>query len=85
MDDYFIPKGSRVVLSREGLGRNLKVWDDPCKFKPERHLEGCKEGEEVVLTEPELQFISFSRGRRGCSRVVLGSSMTTMLFARFLG
>ncbi|GMI69161.1 cytochrome p450 79a2 [Hibiscus trionum] len=84
--DYFIPKGSYVVVSREGLGRNPKVWDDPFEFKPERHLQGqgCNEGKEVVLAEPELRFISFSRGRRGCPGVVLGSSMTTMLFARLL-
>ncbi|GMI69163.1 cytochrome P450, family 79, subfamily B, polypeptide 2 [Hibiscus trionum] len=84
--DYFIPKGSYVVVSREALGRNPKVWDDPFEFKPERHLQGqgCNEGKEVVLAEPELRFISFSRGRRGCPGVVLGSSMTTMLFARLL-
>ncbi|XP_039020515.1 phenylalanine N-monooxygenase CYP79D16-like [Hibiscus syriacus] len=81
---YFIPKGSHVVLSREGLGRNPKVWDNPSEFKPERHLQGCNEGEEVVLAEPELRLLSFSRGRRGCPGVVLGSSMTTMLFARLL-
>ncbi|MBA0605582.1 hypothetical protein Godav_018144 [Gossypium davidsonii] len=82
--DYFIPKGSHVILSRVGLGRNPKVWDEPCKFKPERHLQDCNKGEEVVLDEPELRFLSFSRGRRGCPGVVLGSSMTTMLFARLL-
>ncbi|KAK8674308.1 hypothetical protein V6N13_112601 [Hibiscus sabdariffa] len=82
--DYFIPKGSYVVLSREGLGRNAKVWDDPCEFKPERHLQGCNEDKEVVLAEPELRFLSFSRGRRGCPGLMLGSSMTTMLFARLL-
>ncbi|KAJ6878364.1 phenylalanine N-monooxygenase CYP79D16-like [Populus alba x Populus x berolinensis] len=36
--NYFIPKGSYVLLSRLGLGRNPKVWDEPLKFKPERHL-----------------------------------------------
>ncbi|KAK9013284.1 hypothetical protein V6N11_041298 [Hibiscus sabdariffa] len=82
--DYFIPKGSYVVLSREGLGQNPKIWDNPYEFKPEHHLQGCKEGEEVVLTESELRFVSFSRGRRGCPGVVLGSSRTTMLFARLL-
>ncbi|KAK8674311.1 hypothetical protein V6N13_112604 [Hibiscus sabdariffa] len=50
----------------------------------ERHLQHCKEGEEVVFTEPELRFVSFSRGRRRCPGVVLGSSMTIMLFARLL-
>ncbi|GLT76447.1 hypothetical protein SLA2020_481040 [Shorea laevis] len=79
---YFIPKGSRVLLSRIALGRNPKSWDEPLKYKPERHLNN--DGSEVVLTEPELRFISFSAGRRGCPGVALGTSMTVMLFARLL-
>ncbi|KAL5757136.1 hypothetical protein ACOSQ2_021882 [Xanthoceras sorbifolium] len=81
--NYFIPKGSHVLLSRLGLGRNSKAWpDEPLKFKPERHLKG--DGSEVVLTENDLRFISFSTGRRGCPGVTLGTSMTVMLFARLL-
>lgn len=79
--NYCIPKGSYVLLSRLGLGRNPKVWDEPLKFKPERHLN---EMEKVVLTENNLRFISFSTGKRGCIGVTLGTSMTTMLFARLL-
>ncbi|KAJ4958823.1 hypothetical protein NE237_025934 [Protea cynaroides] len=79
---YFIPKGSHVLLSRIGLGRNPKVWDDPLKFKPERHLKDPSV--EVELVEPELRFISFSTGRRGCMGAVLGSAMTVMLLARLL-
>ncbi|XP_022746611.1 phenylalanine N-monooxygenase-like [Durio zibethinus] len=80
---YFIPKGSHVLLSRAGLGRNPKVWDEPLEFKPERHL---KDGlsDKVDLTEPELRFISFSTGRRGCIGVALGTEMTAMLFARLI-
>uniref|UniRef100_M1ALH2 N-hydroxylating cytochrome P450 CYP79D1 n=1 Tax=Solanum tuberosum TaxID=4113 RepID=M1ALH2_SOLTU len=48
-EKYFIPKGSIVLLSRLGLGRNSRVWEDPLKFKPERHL-GMEDGGEVVLT-----------------------------------
>lgn len=81
VDNYYIPKGSHVLLSRQGLGRNPNVWDEPLKFKPERHL---KEGCEVVLTEPDLHFISFSTGRRGCMAHALGTSMTVMLFARLI-
>ena len=48
--NYFIPKGSHVLLSRLGLGRNPKAWpDETLKFKPERHLK--EDGSEVVLTE----------------------------------
>jgi phenylalanine N-monooxygenase len=85
---YFIPKGSHVLLSRYGLGRNPRVWEEPLKFKPERHLVN-KNGssidrEEVNLTENELRFISFSTGRRGCMGVQLGTSMNVMLLARLL-
>ncbi|KAF9670956.1 hypothetical protein SADUNF_Sadunf13G0123000 [Salix dunnii] len=79
--NYFIPKGSYVLLSRLGLGRNPKVWDEPLKFKPERHLN---EMDKVVLTENNLRFISFATGKRGCIGVTLGTSMTIMLFARLL-
>ncbi|GLT61736.1 hypothetical protein SLA2020_344200 [Shorea laevis] len=79
---YFIPKGSRVLLSRKALGRNPNVWEEPLKFKPERHLNN--NGAKVELKESELRFISFSTGRRGCPGVTLGTSITVMLFARLL-
>ncbi|XP_075082059.1 isoleucine N-monooxygenase 2-like [Nicotiana tabacum] len=80
--EYFIPKGSVVLLSRLGLGRNPRVWDDPMKFKPERHIS--EEGGDVVFTDSELRLLSFSIGRRGCPGVNLGSTITTMLLARLL-
>jgi cytochrome P450 len=79
---YFIPKGSHVLLSRLGLGRNPKIWEEPLKFKPERHFND--KASEVVLTEPDLRFISFSSGRRGCIASSLGTTMTVMLVARLL-
>ena len=79
---YFIPKGSHVLLSRPGLGRNPRVWEEPLKFKPERHLKD--DGSEVGLSDPELKMFSFSTGRRGCAGVTLGSTMTAMLLARLL-
>ncbi|KAL4333719.1 hypothetical protein GQ457_07G019700 [Hibiscus cannabinus] len=77
---YFIPKGSHVLLSRVGLGRNPKVWDEPSVFKPERHLGD----EEIDLTETKLRFISFSTGRRSCMGVALGSAMIVMLLGRLI-
>ncbi|CAL1353477.1 unnamed protein product [Linum trigynum] len=81
---YFIPKGSHALLSRYGLGRNPKVWPDPLRFNPDRHLKNDGGVDEVVLVENELRFISFSTGRRGCVATVLGTCMTTMLLARLL-
>ncbi|KAH7838580.1 hypothetical protein Vadar_028579 [Vaccinium darrowii] len=79
---YFIPKGSHVLLSRPGLGRNVRVWDEPLQYRPERHLK--EDGSTVVLADPDLKMLSFSIGRRGCPAVNLGSSITVMLMARLL-
>ena len=80
---YFIPKGSHVLLSRPGLGRNPRVWIEQLLIRPERHLK--EDGSDVVLPDPDpdldLLMLSFSMGRRGCARVMLGSSMTVMLMA----
>lgn len=78
---YFIPKGSHVLLSRVGLGRNPRVWkDEPLKFRPERHVTISL----VQLHDPELRLLSFSTGRRGCPALNLGSTMATMLLARLI-
>ncbi|XP_076950537.1 valine N-monooxygenase 2-like [Bidens hawaiensis] len=78
---YFIPKGSHVIVSRLGLGRNPEVWDEPLTFNPDRHMNGDKE---VVLSDHNLRMFSFGTGRRGCPAVSLGSTMTTMLLARLV-
>ncbi|KAK2453930.1 isoleucine N-monooxygenase [Trifolium repens] len=80
--NYLIPKGSHILLERSGLGKNPKVWSEPDKFKPERHL--MSDGSNINLTEPNLKFISFSTGRRGCPGVTLGTTMTILLLARLL-
>nr|GMC86018.1 isoleucine N-monooxygenase 1-like [Ipomoea batatas] len=71
VSNYFIPKGSHVIISRPGLGRNPRVWEEPLKFKPERHLKN--DGFEVSFVDPELRILSFSTGRRGCPGIQLGS------------
>ncbi|KAH6775000.1 phenylalanine N-monooxygenase-like protein [Perilla frutescens var. hirtella] len=80
--DYFIPKGSHVLLSRTGLGRNPRVWTDPLEFKPERHIP--HKDFDVHLGDPELRMISFSTGRRGCIGVLLGTAMATQLLASLI-
>lgn len=79
---YFIPKGSHVLVSRRGLGRNPRVWEDPLAFKPERHI--VDESTQVTLTDSKLRMWSFSLGKRGCPAVMLGSNVVTMLLARLI-
>ncbi|XP_025791610.1 tyrosine N-monooxygenase-like [Panicum hallii] len=81
---YAVPRGSHVLLSRVGLGRNPAVWEDPLEFRPERHLPPAGAGGGVSLSEPELRFISFSTGRRGCPGLSLGTLITVTLLARLL-
>ncbi|KAL6602916.1 hypothetical protein ACP70R_043277 [Stipagrostis hirtigluma subsp. patula] len=85
---YRVPKGSHVLLSRTGLGRNPRVWDDPLRFDPDRHIAAGDDpnaaAADVALTENDLRFISFSTGRRGCVAALLGTAMSVMLFGRLL-
>ncbi|XP_056844356.1 dihomomethionine N-hydroxylase-like [Raphanus sativus] len=82
---YFIPKGSQILVSRLGLGRNPNIWDESNVFKPERHLAGhVGNSMDVTLMEPEMRFVIFSTGRRGCAGTKIGTSMTIMLLARLL-
>ncbi|CAL5053420.1 unnamed protein product [Urochloa decumbens] len=83
---YRVPKGSHVILSRVGLGRNPAVWEDPLRFDPDRHLLGSAAADDdvVTLAENDLRFISFSAGRRGCIAASLGTAMSVMLFGRLL-
>ncbi|XP_057806428.1 tryptophan N-monooxygenase CYP79A68-like [Salvia miltiorrhiza] len=78
---YFIPKGSHILLSRLGLGRNPRVWDYPLRFKPERHIDGSSH---VGLTDSKLRMWSFGVGKRGCPAILLGSTIMTMLLARLV-
>ncbi|KAL0410578.1 UNVERIFIED_CONTAM: Phenylalanine N-monooxygenase CYP79D16 [Sesamum latifolium] len=53
---YFIPKNSHVLLSRRGLGRNPRIWEDPLVYNPERHI--VNKDSEVVLMNHDLRMIS---------------------------
>ncbi|KAL0712247.1 hypothetical protein Bca4012_019225 [Brassica carinata] len=77
---YFVPKGSHILVSRPGIGRNPKTWDEPLLYKPERHLTG----DEVMLTEPDMRLVSFGTGRRGCVGTKLGTYMIVTLLGRLL-
>lgn len=77
--------GSQILVSRVGLGRNPKIWDEPNTFKPERHLDGHVQNSlGVTLIEPEMRFVTFGTGRRSCPGTKIGTSMTIMLLARLI-
>jgi len=59
-DDFFIPKGSDVIISPIYMGRCKDFFPDPLVFKPERWSIGA---------EPKIEattFIPFMAGARSC-------------------
>ncbi|KAG6400038.1 hypothetical protein SASPL_141526 [Salvia splendens] len=59
-----------------------RIWDEPLRFKPERHI--VDEVSNVSLVDHDLRILSFSTGRQGCPTLELGSTTTTMLLARLI-
>ncbi|KAL0712251.1 hypothetical protein Bca4012_019229 [Brassica carinata] len=76
----YVKACSHILVSRPGIGRNPKTWDEPLIYKPERHLTG----DEVMLTEPDMRLVSFGTGRRGCVGTKLGTYMIVTLLGRLL-
>ena len=78
-------KSTIKLFVKQINNRNPNLWKDPLKFIPERHIGSVDDHHhQVELAEPELRFLSFSRGRRGCVGMALGSEMSVMLLARLL-
>jgi len=61
--EYFIPKGSMILLNVWGLLHDPQVYDDPMTFNPDRFI--AKPGQlEAPETDPRK--FAFGMGRRSC-------------------
>lgn len=58
LEGYDIPRGTILLVNAWAIHRDPKNWDDPMRFKPERHL-----GVEV---EEVSKLMPFGMGRRSC-------------------
>jgi cytochrome P450 len=54
--DYFIPKGSTVMLNLQGAHHDPKYWPEPEQWRPERFLEPIA----------PYTFVAFAEGPRMC-------------------
>ncbi|CAN4107090.1 unnamed protein product [Withania somnifera] len=79
--EYFIPRGRVMLLSRSGLGRNPRIWEDPSKFEPERHMSS--DGGEVVLTDSNYVCCHLVLNDKIVTGIKLGSTITTTFLLGF--
>ncbi|KAG5613196.1 hypothetical protein H5410_024477 [Solanum commersonii] len=63
VDDYIIPKGTRVLFNLWMIQRDPTIWSEPDVFKPERFLTTHKD---VDVKGKHFELIPFGAGRRIC-------------------
>lgn len=73
---YDIPKGTMLLVNLWAIHRDSRLWDEPEKFKPERH--------EAARKEEGAFMLPFGAGRRKCpgggiATKVLGLALGTMI------
>lgn len=59
--DYLIQKDTTVVVNLHSVMMDPNLWEDPCKFRPERFLSA-----DLKVVEIPKHFIPFSAGPRSC-------------------
>ena len=68
LNDYLVPKNGTVNFMVAEMGWDPNVWEDPMAFKPERFLNGEKNGVESfdITGSKEIKMMPFGAGRRMC-------------------
>ncbi|GAU19735.1 hypothetical protein TSUD_78610 [Trifolium subterraneum] len=79
VEDFFIPKKSRVLVNAWSIMRDPNAWTDPDKFWPERF-----EGSNINAKGGDFQLIPFGSGRRGCPGMQLGLIVIRLVVAQLV-
>ncbi|AES66281.1 cytochrome P450 family 71 protein [Medicago truncatula] len=79
VEDFFIPKNSRIIVNGWAIMRDPNSWTDPEKFWPERF-----EGNNIDVGGHDFQLIPFGSGRRGCPGLHLGLTMVRLVVAQIV-
>ncbi|XP_015163292.1 cytochrome P450 CYP736A12-like [Solanum tuberosum] len=79
VDDFDIPKGSRLYVNAWEIGRDPKAWPEPEKFMPERFVDS-----NIDLHGRDFQLLSFGSGRRSCPALQLGLTIVCLVIAQLI-
>ena len=73
---YDIEKGTQVMVNAWAIARDLSIWEDPEKFKPERFLESS-----IDYKGLHFEFLPFGAGRRGCPGIQFSIAINELVLA----
>ncbi|KAL0342869.1 UNVERIFIED_CONTAM: cytochrome [Sesamum angustifolium] len=79
VDQFHVPKGSRLIVNVWSIGKDPNVWREPQKFLPERFI-----GSNIDLRGQDFQLIPFGSGRRGCPGMQLGLTVVRLVVAQLV-
>jgi len=81
LSGYNINKGTRLITNLWKIQTDIKVWEDPLEFKPERFLTTHKD---IDMRGHHFELLPFGGGRRICPAISFGLQMVHFTLATFL-
>ncbi|KAK7262923.1 hypothetical protein RJT34_30504 [Clitoria ternatea] len=82
--NYFVPKGSRVMINVWAIGRDQDAWQQPESFTPSRFLNSAVPVPVPDFKGTNFHFIPFGSGRRSCPGMQLGLYTLELALAHLL-
>ncbi|XVF09639.1 hypothetical protein REPUB_Repub07fG0111400 [Reevesia pubescens] len=79
IDEYYIPKKSRVLINVWSMARDPNVWDNAEEFCPERFRTS-----DINFRGQHFQLLPFGTGRRGCPGMQLGLATVRLVIAQLV-
>ncbi|MBA0755180.1 hypothetical protein Gogos_020666, partial [Gossypium gossypioides] len=80
INEYHIPKKSRILINTWAIGQDSNVWSDNAnEFFPERFVNS-----NIDIRGHNFQLIPFGSGRRGCPRIKMGLTNVRLVLAQLV-
>ncbi|KAL5544789.1 hypothetical protein UlMin_008573 [Ulmus minor] len=81
IEDFFVPKNSRIIVNTWAIGRDPNIWSDNVdEFYPERFIDNNID----QLKGHDYRLLPFGSGRRGCPGIQLGLVTVRIVVAQLV-